>query len=147
MPNFDVEIRLAAGTYPNVFIAVKYTDSSGSEISLDDYAGPKVAVTLLPDPASNDETVALRLEHLLEGGNEPFDLSATTVTVEKVADSGTIAVTTHLAGWEYSFTMPAYDVVIVVQGGDYPVNIRIPSIIIRDESLPSVFLFDYKLQV
>ncbi|MDR1059798.1 MAG: hypothetical protein LBL83_00950, partial [Clostridiales bacterium] len=114
MPNFDVGIRLAAAAYPNVLTEVKYADSSGGAISLDDYDGPKVAVTLLPDPAPSGATVALRLEHLLEGGDEPFDLAATTVAVEKVSGGGAIATTTNLAGREYSFSMPDEDVKVAV---------------------------------
>ncbi|MDR1193079.1 MAG: S-layer homology domain-containing protein [Peptococcaceae bacterium] len=115
MPDSDVAVRLAAATYPNVLTEVKYTNSSDTAISLADYDGPKVAVTLLPDPASTNETVALRLEHLLEGGGEPFDLGATTVAITKNGETNTtITPVTNLAGREYSFTMPAYDVKVTV---------------------------------
>jgi hypothetical protein len=112
MPNSDVEIRLVAAAYPNVFTEVTYTNSSGGTIS--SYDGPKVAVTLLPNPVQNGETVALRLEHLLEGGEEPFDLAATTVAVEEADGGGAVSTTTNLAGREYSFVMPNEDVKVTV---------------------------------
>jgi hypothetical protein len=111
MPDSDVEVRLAASEYPKIFTEVKYTDSGGNDITTG-YSGPRVAVTVLPDPVEQNDTVTLRLEHLLEGGAEPFDLNATTVTVEKKSGGAAIPITTYLAGHEYSFTMPNEDVMV-----------------------------------
>jgi hypothetical protein len=114
MPDSDVEIRLAAGACPKVFTEVKYTDTGGSDITAS-YIGPKVAVTVLPDPAQQGDTVTLRLEHLLEGGDDPFDLDATSAAAAEKDGGGGISVTEHLAGREYSFTMPNEDVKFTVK--------------------------------